>query len=161
MHIVVELDGVLRDTKHGIIPTGLLMYSTLTAYNRMTILSEEDEAATMYWLNSNKVVDVDNVIDNTIALEDEELVPRQINMARARGNIDLFITSNPAHWVYAFNLGISSVMFAMPAYLRPEFRPDAPRNRRSWDEIQKAIDKQNEARVKDIRLTRTDDLNFE
>lgn len=161
MHIVVELDGVLRDTKHGIIPTGLLMYSTLTAYNRMTILSEEDEAATMYWLNSNKVVDVDNVIDNSIALEDEDLVPRQINMARARGNIDLFITSNPEHWVYAFNLGISSVMFAMPAYLRPEFRPDAPKTRRSWDEIQKAIDKQNEARVKDIRLTRTDDLNFE
>lgn len=137
------------------------MYSTLTAYNRMTILSEEDEAATMYWLNSNKVVDVDNVIDNSIALEDEELVERQINMARARGNIDLFITSNPKHWVYAFNLGISSVMFAMPAYLRPEFRPDAPKRKRSWDDIQQAIDKQNEARVKDIRLTRTDDINFE
>ena len=161
MHILVELDGVLKDKNDGLISTGMLMYSTLTAYNRMTVLSNESEAATMRWMAVNKIVDVDNVIDDTVELEGEDLVERQINVARSRGNIDLFITSNPKNWVYAFNLGIPSVMFAVPAYLRPEFRPDAPKRVRSWDEIQVAIDKQNESKVNDLRLTRTDDINFE
>ena len=161
MQILVEIDGVLKDKNDGLISTGMLMYSTLTAYNRMTVLSEESEAATMRWLSTNKIVDVDNVIDDSVALEGEDLVERQINVARSRGSIDLFITSNPKHWVYAFNLGIPSVMFAVPAYLRPEFRPDAPKRVRSWDAIQEAVDKQNESRVNDIRLTRTNDINFE
>lgn len=161
MHILVELDGVLKDKNDGLISTGMLMYSTLTAYNRMTVLSNESEAATMRWMAVNKIVDVDNVIDDTVDLEGEDLIERQINVARSRGNIDLFITSNPKNWVYAFNLGIPSVMFAVPAYLRPEFRPDAPKRVRSWDEIQVAIDKQNESKVNDLRLTRTDDINFE
>lgn len=161
MHILVELDGVLKGKEDALISTGMLMYSTLTAYNRMTIMSDESEAATMRWLATNKIVDVDSVIDLTVSLEGEDLAERQINVARAKGPVDLFITSNPKHWVYAFNLGIPSVMFAVPAYLRPEFRPDAPKRVRSWDEIQEAIDKQNESRVNDVRITRTNDLNFE
>jgi hypothetical protein len=161
MQILVELDGVLRNKDDGIIATGVVTYSMLTAYNRMTIMSSSTEEATLRWLNVNKVVDVDNIIDSSVALEGEDLAERQINFARSRGAIDLFITSNPKLWAYAFDLGITSIMFGVPSYIRPEFRPDAPKKVRSWDSIEEAIDRQNEARVKDLRLTRTNDVSFE
>jgi hypothetical protein len=161
MHILVELDGVIRTKDDGIISTGVLMYSMLTAYNRMTVMSSSTEEETLRFLNVNKIVDVDNIVDSSVALEGEDLAERQINFARSRGSIDLFITSNPKLWVYAFDQGITSIMFGVPSYIRPEFRPDAPKKVRSWDSIQEAVDRQNEARVKDLRLTRTNDVSFE
>jgi hypothetical protein len=161
MQIIVELDGVLRGPDDVPIPTGVLMYSTLTVYNRMTILSSSTKEETERWLNVNKIVDFDLIIDSKYRLEGESLVERQVNVARARGTADLFITADPTAWVYAFNHGIPSVMFGVPAYQRVEFRPDAPKRVRSWDNIVQAVEKQNELRTKDVRLTRTEGLNFE
>lgn len=161
MQIVVELDGVLRTQDDKIIPTGILMYSTLAAFNRMTILSSLPKDATERWLNINKIVDFDLIIDSSVKLEDEDLTERQISVARSRGAVDLFITANPKSWVFAFDHGIPSAMFGVPAYSRVEFRPDAPKRVRAWDDIVKAIEVQNEVRTKDVRLTRTDGLNFE
>lgn len=161
MQIIVELDGVLRGPEDAVIPTGVIMYSTLTVYNRMTILSSSSKEETERWLNVNKIVDFDLIIDNSYHLEGESLTERQINVARSRGTADLFITANPSNWVYSFNQGIPSVMFGVPAYQRVEFRPDAPKRVRSWDSIVEAVEKQNELRTKDVRLTRTEGLNFE
>lgn len=161
MQIIVELDGVIRGPNDVPIATGVLMVGTLTVYNRMIFLSATSKEDTERWMNQNKVVDYDLVLDNSVALEGEDLVERQLNVARSRGAIDLFITSNPDHWVYAFNHGIPCVMFAVPAYQRIEFRPDAPKRVRTWDNIVETVQKQNEIRTKDARLTRTESLNFE
>jgi hypothetical protein len=53
------------------------------------------------------------------------------------------------------------MMFGVPSYTRPEFRPDAPKKVRAWSDIEAAIAKQNELRTKDIRLTRTETTKFE
>lgn len=161
MQIIVELDGVIRGPNDVPIATGVLMVGTLTVYNRMTFLSDTSKEDTERWMNQNKVVDYDLVLDNSVALEGEDLVERQLNVARAKGPIDLFITANPDHWVYAFNHGIPCVMFGVPAYQRIEFRPDAPKRVRSWDNIVESVAKQNEIRTKDARLSRTETLNFE
>jgi hypothetical protein len=161
MQILVELDGVLRDKDESIIPIGVIMYGTLTVYNRMTIISSMTEADTKRWLDINKVVDYDLIIDNSVYLVGENPQERQINFARSQGGIDLFITGNPKLWAYAFNLGIPSVMFGVPSYTRVEFRPDAPKKVRAWTDIEEAIEKQNQMRTQDARLTRTEALNFE
>jgi hypothetical protein len=161
MQILVELDGVLRDKDESVIPIGVIMYGTLTVYNRMTIISSMSEADTKRWLDINKVVDYDLIIDNSVYLVDENPQERQINFARARGGIDLFITGNPKLWAYAFDMGIPSVMFGVPSYTRVEFRPDAPKKVRAWNDIEQAIEKQNEMRTQDARLIRTEALNFE
>lgn len=161
MQIIVEIDGVLRTQDDAPIPTGIIMCGTLTAYNRMTFLSSTSTAETERWMNLNKVVDYDLVLDSSVHLEGEDLVERQLSVARTKGPIDLFITANPDHWVYAFNHGIPSVMFGVPAYQRVEFRPDAPKRVRSWDNIVEAVQKQNEMRTKDARLSRTEATNFE
>jgi len=161
MQILVQLDGVLKGPDDALIPTGVIMYGTLTVYNRMTIMSSMSEADTKRWLDVNKVVDYDLIIDNSVYLVDENPEERQIKFARSQGGIDLFITGDPHLWAYAFDMGIASVMFAVPSYTRVEFRPDAPKKVRAWAEIEEAIEKQNELRTQDARLIRTETLNFE
>lgn len=161
MKILVDVDGVLKDHNDAPIATGVVFVGTLSVYNKLTFMTASSEAEVKYWLDTNKIVDFDEIIDASVKLEGESLAERQIKHARSRGQADLFITNNPHNWVFAFELGIPAVMFAVPAYTRPEFRPDAPRKVRAWSEIEETIRKQNELRTKDARLTRTESLNFE
>jgi hypothetical protein len=137
------------------------MVGTLTVHNQITFMTDMDREQAEHWLLINKVVDFDNIIDSSVRLDGEDLRERQITAARSRGGIDLFITGNPSLWAFAFEQGLASVMFGMPSYLRPEFRPDMERKLRKWGDIEEAIQRQNAARTKDVRLSRTESLNFE
>jgi hypothetical protein len=161
MQILVDIEGVLRGKNLEPIGAGILMVGTLSVHNTLTFMCPESETAFMDWLNSNKVVDYDRVVDGSVGLIDENLKERQIKHTRARGNVDLFITNDPTLWAYAFDLGIPSVMFGVPSYTRVEFRPDAPRERRAWSDIEEAIKKQNALRTNDARISRTEALNFD
>jgi len=162
MHIVVELEGVLQGAQNqDPISTGAKMVGALSAYNQITLITDMAADDCERWLNENKVVDFDNIIDKSVKLPTEDLKPRQLTLARAKGGVELFITSNPELWAFAFDMGIPSVMFGVPSYLRPEFRPDAPKSVRSWNDIENAIRRQNEERTKDARLIRTETVRFE
>lgn len=161
MHILVELEGVLRGQKDEPISSGILMVAQLAAYNQITFITSMSTPEAEQWTNLNKVVDYDNIIDNSVALVDEDLGERQLKVARAKGSIDLFITHSPTMWATAFDFGITSMMFAVPAYTRPEFRPDAPKRVRAWTDIEEAVAKQNELRTKDARQGRSEGVRFE
>ena len=137
------------------------MVGTLSVYNSLTFMGPGTEAQIKYWLDNNKVVDYDRIIDGSVSLVDENLKERQIKLARSKGPVDLFITNDPGLWAFAFDLGIPSAMFAVPSYTRVEFRPDAPKKVRAWGEIEEAIKQQNILRTQDARLSRTEALNFE
>jgi len=158
----VELDGVLRaGDKDQPISTGIIMVGSLSAWNQITLMSPLDAQQTQQWLDVNKIVEFDRVINASVGLVGETLSERQIMFARSVGPIDLFITNSPTSWAFAFNQGITCAMFAAPSYTRPEFRPDAPRRVRAWNDIEAAITEQNMLRTQDARLTRTETLNFE
>ena len=161
MHILVDLDGVLKGTNDQPIAPGVIMVGSLSAWNNIILMSSESMSMTKNWLDVNKIVDFDKIVDNSVGLVDQELGHRQINHVRAAGPIDLFITNSPKLWAYAFEQGIPSVMFGVPSYTRPEFRPDAPKKVRAWNEVERAIEEQNALRTKDARLSRTEALNFE
>jgi len=161
MRILVQLEGVLRSPNDDPIPTGIIMVGTLTVYNQLTFMTDLTNKKAHEWLNVNKVVDFDHLIDSSVSLVYEELSKRQINFSRSKGGIDLFITSDPTLWAYAFDLGIPSAMFGAPSYLPPEFRYDAPSKVRSWNDIETAIERQNEERTKQARASRTEALKFE
>lgn len=161
MHILVDIEGVLRGRNSEPIGAGILMVGTLSVHNTLTFMCPEEEGAFKQWLDGNKVVDYDRIIDGSFELVDERLKERQVKLARARGNVDLFITNDPTMWAFAFDHGIPSVMFGVPSYTRVEFRPDAPKNIRAWGDIEEAIKKQTEMRTQDARLSRTEALNFE
>jgi hypothetical protein len=161
MNILVDIDGVLKSRTDEPIGTGILFIGTLTVYNRMTFMTSMREEETQRWLDINKIVDFDRIIDARVHLEGEDLAERQITFARSGGNIDLFITNDPKRWAYAFDLGIPSVMFGVPSYLRAEFRPDAPKKVRAWNSIEESIEKQNALRTQDARLKRDNGVAFE
>ena len=162
MHIVVDIDGVLKGHKNDepILP-GIQMVGALTSWNKVTFITEMTAAEAEQWININKIFEYDNMIDSSVGLVEEDLKERQLKLARARGTVELFITSNPKLWAFAFNQGIPAVMFGIPSYLRPEFRPDAPKRVRAWNEIENAVKKQNELRTKDSRLKRGEGIRFE
>lgn len=137
------------------------MTGALSSYNQITFITDMSRDDAEQWLNENKIVDFDNIIGTEVTLVNETLKERQLKMARAKGGVGLFITSNPSLWAFAFDSGIPSVMFGVPSYLRAEFRPDAPKNKRSWNEIEESIRKQNEAMTKDARILRTETVRFE
>jgi len=161
MQILVDLNGVLRGDKDQPIPQGVVMVGSLSGWNRVLLMSELDAAATKYWLDVNKIVDFDLIIDSSAGLVGDNLKERQFNRARSLGPVDLFVTNDPTMWAFAFEQGVASVMFGAPSYTRPEFRPDAPKKLRAWSDIESAIEKQNELRTNDARLSRTEALNFE
>lgn len=162
MHILVDIDGVLRrENTDQPIPQGIMMVGALSSWNSIAVMSPSDYQQTQQWLDVNKVVDFDKIIDSSVGLVDEGLAERQIKYARSIGPVDLFITNSPTSWAFAFNQGIASVMFGVPSYTRPEFRPDAPKRVRAWADIEQAIEEQNSLRTKDARLSRTEALNFE
>jgi hypothetical protein len=161
MQILVDLEGVLKGDKDQPISQGIVMVGSLSAWNKITLISPLERQQTEQWLNVNKIVDFDNIIDSRVNLVGEDLGERQVNHARSLGAIDLFITNNPSLWAYAFNQGIASVMFGAPSYTRPEFRPDAPKRLRAWNDIEKAIEEQNALRTQDARLSRTETFKFE
>lgn len=162
MHIVVELEGVLQGVhKKDPIATGTLMVGALSAYNQLTFISDMHKTDAERWINEHKIVDFDNLLGNEVALVGEDLKQRQLTMARAKSGVGLFITSNPSLWAFAFDQGIPSIMFGVPSYLRPEFRPDAPKRLRSWNEIEETVKRQNEKMTKDARINRTETVRFE
>jgi hypothetical protein len=162
MHIVVELDGVLRGHRNDEpILAGVQMVGALSAWNKITFITEMSRAEAEQWANINKIFEYDNMIDSSIALVGEDLKQRQLKMARANGSVELFITGDPKLWAFAFDMGIPSVMFGVPSYTRPEFRPDAPKKIRSWNEIETAVKKQHELRTKDARINRVEGVRFE
>jgi hypothetical protein len=161
MQILVDLDGVLRGPNDQPISQGVITVGSLSAWNKITLMSPLDGKLTQQWLDVNKVVDFDKVIDRSVSLVDEELGERQITFARSLGAVDLFITNNPTLWAFAFDQGIAAMMFGVPSYTRPEFRPDAPKRVRAWNDIERAIEEQNALRTQDARLSRTEALNFE
>jgi hypothetical protein len=161
MQILVDVNGVLRGPNDEPISTGILMVGTLSVYNTLIFMSDLSTAEIQQWLDVNKIVEYDKLIDKSAHLEGEELAHRQIQLARSRGRVDLFITNNPKLWAFALDQGIPSAMFGVPSYTRAEFRPDAPKRMRSWDEIETAVKKQNELRTNDARVRRTESINFE
>jgi hypothetical protein len=161
MQILVELEGVLRGQKDEPIATGIILTAQLAAHNQIIFMTELSQAEAEQWINVNKVVDYDMLVDANLSLVDEPLKHRQLKYARARGSVDLVITNDPSFWAYAFDQGITCMMFGVPSYTRPEFRPDAPKKVRAWSEIELAVAKQNELRTTDKRLTRTEGTRFE
>lgn len=161
MQILVDINGVIRGQNDEPIGTGIVMVGTLSVYNKLILMSSDKLDVTKSWLDVNKVVEFDEIIDSSVHLEGEKLSERQLRHARSKGPIDLFITNDPSMWAFAFDYGIPSVMFGVPSYTRVEFRPDAPKRVRAWSDIEQAIERQNALRTNDKRLLRNEGVNFE
>jgi len=162
LNVIVELEGVLQGTfNKDPIPEGVLLTGALSAFNKITFITNMSEDNAYRWLNENKIVDFDLVLGDSVQLEGESLKERQLKYLRAKNPVGLFITSDPDLWAFAFELGITSIMFGQPSYLDPGNRPNAPSRMRSWTMIEEQVKKDNERRTQKARQSRSEGVRFE
>lgn len=162
MNIVLCLDGVIRSETGDFVTDGLILYRSLHTVGRVVLLTSLDRPAADTWLMMHNMSDYDDLIDSSVTLDPaENLRVRQLQVARTRGNIDFYVDADPGMVAEAFRQGITSLLFSMPKYARPEFRPDAPKGVRKWDDIVAERTRQQAMKSADVRLKNDDLIGFE
>lgn len=139
----------------------MFLHYALTANHRVILVTSRDRRDAEHWLASHGIIDYDDIIDSSVALEGEDLRKRQITIARSQGGVELYIDSDPAMCAWVFEQGITAMVFAHPSYLPVGSRPDAPKQIRAWNEVENSIKKINIAKSLDKRLNNDDLANWE
>lgn len=123
----------------------------------MALVTDRTYKDAEHWLFSHGIIDYDDLIDNSYGLEGEDLRKRQITQSRIKSPIEMYIDSDPAMCAWAFEQGMTAVVFAHPSYIPVKNRPDAPTQPKAWDEVEAAIKRVNIARSMDRRLNQPQD----
>lgn len=149
MNILLTLDGVLSSDSGEPIRAGVAIYYALNINNRVAIATSRDKADAEHWLQSHGIINYDDLIDSSFALEGEDLKKRQFVVSRSRAPIELYVDADPAMVSWAFEIqNVPSLLFTHPSYARVENRPDAPKKIRAWSEIEEAVTRVNIAKSK-------------
>lgn len=162
MNIVLSLDGVLRSDTGDLVTDGLFMYRSMKVLGRVILLTSMDRQMAEVWLMMHNMSDYDELIDSSVALDpSEKLRHRQLAVARTRGEITMYVDADPSMVAESLRLGITSLLFSSPQYSRPEFRPDAPKGVRRWDDLVGERTRQQALKAADYRLQQDDLASFE
>jgi len=163
MNIVFSLDGVLRGGAGDLVTDGLLLYRSMKVLGRVVLITEMDRPLAEVWCMMHNLGDYDDLLDPSVLVDPAENVKyRQIAVARSRGPITMYVDADPTVVAEALRMGITSLLFSSPQYSRPEFRPDAPKEIRRWDDIVSERTRQQAMKAVDARFSNQDDLvNFE
>ena len=145
------VDGVLRSESGSPIYQGLALYRMFNEDVRVILLTDEREK-TNRWLLEHKINKFDDLIDRNVpgVLEDPDI--EQVKYVRSQGKVELVVTSDTELAKKLLEIGLDTLLFLHPTYLRPEFRPDGRLGIRSWAAIEEEIDKQIEMIREDPRV---------
>jgi len=150
LSIVMFVDGVLRSQTGSPIYQGLALYRMFNEDVRVVLLCD-DYAKTNRWLLEHKINKMDDLIDYSVpgVLNDPEL--EQVKYCRSQGKVELIVTADTDLAKRLLEIGLDTLLFLHPSYLRPEFRPDGRQGMKSWAAIEEEIDKQIEMMKEDPR----------
>ena len=151
MAIVMFVDGVLRSESGSPIYQGLALYRMFNEDVRVILLTDEREK-TNRWLLEHKINKFDDLIDRNVpgVLEDHDI--EQVKYVRSQGKVELVVTSDTELAKKLLEIGLDTLLFLHPTYLRPELSPDGRQGIRSWAAIEEEIDKQIEMIREDPRV---------
>ena len=141
MAIIVALEGVLKTEQGDPIPDGIKLFRILAEHHRMIISSDMDAAKTEHWLRSNLIIGYAEVYDNSMFYEGQELRMRHLAIARSKGKVELFIDADSDYCAEALSVGITSMMFASPKFVR------ISRSVKPWADLQQEVDRQRDALI--------------
>lgn len=151
-NLAMFIDGVLRSHQGTPIPQGMSLYKTLNAHHKIFLLSSQ-KARDERWLKEHKMFNFDNVIGPDIPGVTDDVAFRQVEFCRsAEGQFGMAVTSDPALVTKLLKVGITSLLFAHPSYMKEEFRPDGRQGVKSWSDIVSEIELQQEKYKDDPRL---------
>jgi len=145
------VDGVLRSETGSPIYQGLALYRMFNEDVRVVLLCD-DYAKTNRWLLEHKINKMDDLIDYSVpgVLNDPEF--EQVKYCRSQGKVEVIVTADTDLAKKLLEIGLDTLLFLHPSYLRPEFRPDGRQGVKSWKSIEAEIDKQLEMIREDPRV---------
>jgi len=152
MSVLVFIDGVIRrDRDQSIILDGAAIYKSFNENYRVILISEDKER-TDVWLKTNNLAknidDIYQIVDTP--LDNPKLLT--VEVLRSKGKIDFVVTEDVDLAKDLLEIGVPTLLFMHPQYIRPEFRPDNPSGVRSWGSITEELDKQQGLFEEDARL---------
>jgi len=159
VNIVVALDGVLSSDSGEPIRAGVALYYALNINNRVAIMTSRKEADAKQWLQSHGIINYDDLIDSSFALEGEDLKKRQFTLSRSRAPIEMYVDADPAMCAWVFeDQHVPAVLFSHPGFAVVENRPDAPKKVRRWSDIEASINRVNIARSENAQKPKEAEL---
>ena len=162
MNTVISMDGVLRGDTGDLIIDGLMVYRAFKVLGRVTLITEIPRNMSEVWLIMHGMPDFDDLLDGSVALDPKEpLKYRQIATIRSHGSIGMYIDADPSVVAEAMRLGIPTLLYSSPQYTRPEFRPDAPKGVRKWDDLVSERNRQQAMKAVDSRTHDKEFTSFE
>ena len=133
---LVALEGVLKTETGDPIPEGIKLYRILAEHYRVVITSDMSWQKTDHWLRSNLIVGYGDIYDDRYFFEGQDLRSRHLAIARAAGRVDLFIDVDAHRCAEAAAMGITTLLFANPKFIR------ASREIKSWDVLADEVERQ-------------------
>ena len=159
MNILLSLNGTLRAESGEPNRAGVLLYYALNAAHRVALITKDDKANAQHWLQSHGIIGYDDLLDNTVDLAGEDLKKRQFLLSRSKAPLELYVDSDPEMCAWVFeHQSVPTLLVSHPGYLPVEFRPDAPRKVRKWNDIEDAITRVNIAKSKFASQPKEQDL---
>ena len=151
MAIVMFVDDVLRSSTGSPIYQGLALYRMFNEDVRVVLLTDDREK-THRWLLEHRINTFDDLVDRNVPgiLDDPDL--EQVKYCRSQGKVELVVTGNVELAKRLLEIGLDTLLFLHPTYLRPEFRPDGRQGMKAWADIEEEIDKQIEMIKEDPRV---------
>ena len=145
------VDGVLRSESGSPIYQGLALYRMFNEDVRVILLTD-DRDKTHRWLLEHRINTFDDLVDRNVPgiLNDPDL--EQVKYCRSQGKVELVVTGNVELSKKLLEIGLDTLLFLHPTYLRPEFRPDGRQGMKAWADIEEEIDKQIEMIKEDPRV---------
>lgn len=151
--VLISLDDVLRSHLGQPISDGSTLYRAMCEVSRVgVVLDDLDLETGRGWLRRAGLVDHVEVIPGDPRFEGPALRIFQIERARARDAVSMLIDGSPANIAAALKLGVTGLLFSQPKYMRPDFRPDAFKTIKTWDQIQAELDEQIDVHTRDDRF---------
>lgn len=144
--VLIRCEGVLvreNFTGQPIGPGLTLLRWALSDPSREPIIITADKARAQHWL-------FDEVgANDSLKVWDERLdADDPIKFARYLGyDVELYVDHIPACVVRALQAGVAAMLFAAPAFQRPEFDPQTRSGVRAWGEIAAEVGRQNHLRT--------------
>jgi hypothetical protein len=139
MSAIIALEGVLKTETGDPIPEGIKLFRILSEFYRIIISSDMDVKHSEHWLKSHMIVGYGELYDSSLFFEGQDLRLRHLDVAKAKGKLELFIDSDADYCAAALAIGVPTIMFASPRFVR------TLRNVKPWEELQLEVNRQKDA----------------
>ena len=136
---IIALEGVLKTEVGDPIPEGIKLFRILAEHYRVVIASDMSMEQTDHWLRSNLIIGYGDVYDDRYSFEGQELRKRQIDIAKSKGKVSLFIDPDADYCAYALERGIHVIMFESPKFIRTK------RTVKPWEDLTTEVIRQRES----------------